>query len=139
MTMLTPETPASREVSDPIIELLLGHARELIAVVLEAKVQLMLKQLRGDGRDVVRNGYLPGRLVTTAVGDVKAHGVETGHHVHLLDHVVVPLTTGTLRLETEGAALTTYWRPTTPTPVVRDLLTTPSTSTTSSFVLSKLY
>lgn len=26
---------------------------------------------------------------------------ETGHHVHLLDYVVVPLTTGTLRLEIE--------------------------------------
>jgi transposase-like protein len=76
MTMLTPdfssrpETPASREVSDPITELLRGHARELIAVALEAEVQVVLSQLRGDGRDVVRNGYLPGRLVTTAVGDV---------------------------------------------------------------------
>jgi transposase-like protein len=65
-----PETPASREVSDPITELLRGHARELIAVALEAEVQVVLSQLRGDGRDVVRNGYLPGRLVTTAVGDV---------------------------------------------------------------------
>ena len=25
-------------------------------------------------------------------------GADTGHHVHLLDYVVVPLTTGTLRL-----------------------------------------
>ena len=71
MTMLTPETPASREVSDPITELLLGHARELIAVALEAEVQLMLSQLRGDGCDVVLNGCLPGLPVTTAVGDVK--------------------------------------------------------------------
>ena len=76
MTMLTPdfssrpETPASREVSDPITELLRGHARELIAVALETEVQLVLNQLRSDGHDVVRNGYLPGRLVTTAVGDV---------------------------------------------------------------------
>jgi len=76
MTMLTPDfssrpdTPASREVSDPITELLRGHARELIAVALEAEVQSVLHQLRVDGRDVVRNGYLPGRLVTTAVGDV---------------------------------------------------------------------
>ena len=44
MTMLTPdfssspETPASREVSDPITELLRGHARELIAVALETEV-----------------------------------------------------------------------------------------------------
>ncbi|MCU1362429.1 MAG: putative transposase, mutator type [Acidimicrobiaceae bacterium] len=77
MTMLTPDfspcpqTPASNEVSDPITELLRGHARELIAVALETEVQLVLSQLRGDGRDVVRNGYLPARHVTTAVGDVK--------------------------------------------------------------------
>jgi putative transposase len=77
MTMLTPdfssrpETPASNEVSDPITELLRGHARQLIAAALEAEVQVVLDQLRVDGRDVVRNGYLPGRHVTTAVGDVK--------------------------------------------------------------------
>ncbi|MHB2028722.1 MAG: IS256 family transposase [Acidimicrobiales bacterium] len=76
MTMLTPDfssrpdTSASNEVSDPITELLRGHARELIAVALETEVQVVLNQLRNDGRDVVRNGYLPGRLVTTAVGDV---------------------------------------------------------------------
>jgi transposase-like protein len=76
MTMLTPdfssrpETPASNEVSDPITQLLRGHARELIAAALEAEVQSVLHQLHHDGRDVVRNGYLPGRLVTTAVGDV---------------------------------------------------------------------
>jgi hypothetical protein len=75
MTMLTPdfssrpETPASNEVSDPITELLRGHARELIAAALEAAVQSVLHRLRVEGRDVVRNGYLPGRLVTTAVGD----------------------------------------------------------------------
>jgi beta-alanine degradation protein BauB len=28
-----------------------------------------------------------------------APGAETGHHVHALDYVVIPLTTGTLRLE----------------------------------------
>jgi len=76
MTMLTPdfsprpESSSSNEVSDPITELLRGHARELIAAALEAEVQSVLHQLRGNGRDVVRNGYLPGRLVTTAVGDV---------------------------------------------------------------------
>ena len=76
MTMLTfnflprLETPASNEVSDPITESLRGHARELIAAALEAEVQLVLSQPCGDGRDVVRNGYLPGRLVTAAAGDV---------------------------------------------------------------------
>jgi hypothetical protein len=77
MTMLTPDfssrpgTPASREVSDPITELLRGQARELIAAALEVEVQLVPNQLRSDGRDVVRNGYLPERHVTTAVGDVE--------------------------------------------------------------------
>jgi quercetin dioxygenase-like cupin family protein len=45
-------------------------------------------------------------------------GAETGHHVHAHDYVVIPLTTGTLRLEepegTRDAALTagvSYNRP----------------------------
>lgn len=77
MTMLSPdfspesEPSASNEVSDPITELLRGHARELIAAALEAEVQVVLGQLRAEGRDVVRNGYLPSRHVTTAVGDVQ--------------------------------------------------------------------
>jgi transposase-like protein len=77
MTMLSPdfstrpEPSSSHEVSDPITELLRGHARQLIAAALEAEVQVVLDQLRVDGRDVVRNGYLPGRHVTTAVGDVE--------------------------------------------------------------------
>ena len=33
-----------------------------------------------------------------------APGAETGHHVHAYDYVVVPLTTGTLRLEEPGTA-----------------------------------
>jgi beta-alanine degradation protein BauB len=32
-----------------------------------------------------------------------APGAETGHHVHAHDYVVVPLTTGLLRLEEAGA------------------------------------
>jgi beta-alanine degradation protein BauB len=31
-----------------------------------------------------------------------APGAETGHHVHAYDYVVVPLTSGTLRLEEPG-------------------------------------
>ena len=77
MTMLTPdfssrpETPASNEVFDPITELLRSHARQLIAAALEAEVQVVLDQLRVEGRDVIRNGYLPSRQVTTAIGDVE--------------------------------------------------------------------
>jgi len=33
-----------------------------------------------------------------------APGAETGHHVHSYDYVVVPLTTGVLRLEESGGA-----------------------------------
>lgn len=76
MTMLTPdfssrpETDVVPMLTDPITELLRQHARDLIAVALEAEVRLVMNQLRDDGLDVVRNGYLPERVVTTAVGDV---------------------------------------------------------------------
>ena len=77
MTILTPdfssrpETLTSSEVADPITDLLRSHARQLIVAALEAEVQGVLDQLRGDGRDVVRNGYLPSRHVTTAVDEVQ--------------------------------------------------------------------
>jgi putative transposase len=76
MMMITPDfgagarTAASRQVTDPVTELLRHHARELIAAALEAEVQAMMIQLRAGGADVVRNGYLPERAITTAVGDV---------------------------------------------------------------------
>jgi transposase-like protein len=76
MTMLTPdfssrpESVASNDVHDPITELRRSLARDLIAVALEAEVQLVMNQLRRDGLDVVRNDYLPERDITTAVGDV---------------------------------------------------------------------
>jgi putative transposase len=76
MTMITPNFAAdraiteSRQVADPITELLRDHARELIAAALEAEVAEVMKQLRAGGADVVRNGYLPERDITTAIGDV---------------------------------------------------------------------
>jgi putative transposase len=76
MTMITPDfnagttTAASRQVADPITELLRHHARELIAAALEAEVRSVMIRLRAGGADVVRNGYLPERAITTAVGDV---------------------------------------------------------------------
>jgi putative transposase len=39
---------------------------------LEAEVQEVMKQLRASGADVVRNGSLPERAITTAIGDVNA-------------------------------------------------------------------
>ena len=75
MKMITPDvgtapTTSSREVPDPITDLLRQHARELIAAALEAEVREVMQQLRTAGSAVVRNGYLPERRVTTAVGDV---------------------------------------------------------------------
>jgi transposase-like protein len=76
MTIITPNfatdtmTAQSRQVADPITELLRQSARELIALALEAEVAEVMKQLRAGGADVVRNGYLPERAITTAIGDV---------------------------------------------------------------------
>lgn len=77
MTMITPDfdadktTAESRQVFDPITELLRDHARELITVAMEVEVQAMIKQLLASGVDVIRNGYLPERAITTAIGDVR--------------------------------------------------------------------
>ncbi len=74
MTIVTPNFAAdlstSREVADPITELLRVHARTLIQSALEVEVECVLAELRQGGAHVVRNGHLPERLVTTAVGDV---------------------------------------------------------------------
>ena len=45
--------------------------RHLIATALEVEVTEMVNELKSAGRDVVRNGYLPERSVTTAIGDVE--------------------------------------------------------------------
>ena len=71
--MITPDFShkASSEVTDAITELLRRHAKDLIAAALECEVTETLNALKGEGRDVVRNGYLPERSLTTAIGDVK--------------------------------------------------------------------
>jgi hypothetical protein len=43
--------------------------RHLIATALEVEVTEMVNELKSAGRDVVRNGYLPERFITTAIGD----------------------------------------------------------------------
>lgn len=79
MTMLTPDfserssnaVPSSFPVSDSITELLRGHARNLIAQALEVEVLSVISELRESGVGVVRNGYLPERKITSAIGDVE--------------------------------------------------------------------
>nr|WP_276974674.1 transposase [Ferrimicrobium acidiphilum] len=72
MTMITPDfSGQSHEVHDAITELLRVHARHLIATALEVEVTEMVNELKSAGRDVVRNGYLPERSVTTVVGDIE--------------------------------------------------------------------
>ena len=78
MTMLTPDftnqstdAPSSFVVSDSITELLRVHARKLIAEALEAEVAEVIAELKTNGAGVVRNGYLPERKITCAIGDVE--------------------------------------------------------------------
>ncbi|CAO1663834.1 MULTISPECIES: IS256 family transposase [Salinicola] len=63
------------QVADPLHELLRRGARDLIAKAVEAELATFLAQYTDqrldDGRQaVVRNGYLPERMVQTGVGDV---------------------------------------------------------------------
>ena len=72
--MITPDfgtapTTSRREVPDPITDLLRQHARELIAVALEAEVRDFMQELRAEGVDVVRNGYLAERQFTTTASE----------------------------------------------------------------------
>ena len=78
MTMLTPDFTnqstdvlSSFVVSDSITELLRVHARKLIAEALEAEVAAVIAELKTSGAGVVRNGYLPERRITCAIGDVE--------------------------------------------------------------------
>jgi hypothetical protein len=61
--MITPDF--SGKPSYAVTELLRRHAKYLIATALG----LEANELKYAGRDVVRNGYLPERSVTTAIGD----------------------------------------------------------------------
>ena len=80
MTMLTPDfahnsiseqIQSSNIVSDTITELLRAHAKTLIAKALEMEVEAVISELKSNGTDVVRNGYLPERKITCAIGDVE--------------------------------------------------------------------
>ena len=79
MTMLSPDfaqNPRSHDdpaalITDAITEVLRAHARRLIAAALETEVASVVAELKAEGASAVRNGYLPERSVTTAIGDVK--------------------------------------------------------------------
>lgn len=66
---LTNGNPAEL-VSDSITELLRTHARGLIATALEIEVTSVICELKASGNDIIRNGYLPERNITTVIGDV---------------------------------------------------------------------
>lgn len=73
MTILSPTFAHEHSaglVTDGVTELLRSHARSLIATALEAEVASVIAELKAAGSDVIRNGYLPERSVTTAIGDV---------------------------------------------------------------------
>ena len=78
MTMLTPDfsskhveiEPSSLPVSDSITELLRSHAKHLIYEALEAEAHAVIDGLRQSGAEVARNGYLPERKITSAIGHV---------------------------------------------------------------------
>jgi putative transposase len=68
------ETPVGIVV-DPLTELLRLGAKELISKAVESELEVMLEQYEHlklvDGRQaVVRNGYLPERMMQTGIGDV---------------------------------------------------------------------
>lgn len=61
---------------DPLSTLLRSGARELITQTVETELELLLKEHRNlrleDGRQaMVRNGYLPKRIIQTGMGDVE--------------------------------------------------------------------
>ncbi len=47
------------------------HSWGLISVALEAEVKAVLAELNQNGIETIRNGYLPTREVTTAIGNVE--------------------------------------------------------------------
>ena len=79
MTILSPDFAQnpladgspSALVTDAITELLRLHVRRLIAAALETEVASVVAELKAEGASVIRNGYLPERSVTTAIGDVQ--------------------------------------------------------------------
>ena len=74
-TLKAVESP-EHNIGDPLSELLRTGARRLIAQAVEAELGELLSQHQDtklpDGRQtLVRNGYLPERIIQTGIGDVE--------------------------------------------------------------------
>ena len=59
------------EVEDSITELLRSHAKRILAEALEIEVSNTLEELKNTGREVIRNGYIPQRSITTSIGNIE--------------------------------------------------------------------
>jgi len=75
-TNLTALSQPEQPIADPLTDLLRRGARDLIAQAVESELQVLLdehsQRRLPDGRQaVVRNGYLPERIVQTGIGDVQ--------------------------------------------------------------------
>lgn len=61
------------QVNDSIVDLLRSHAKTILAEALEIEVNDVISKLRQSGRDVVRNGYLPERSITSPIGKIEVN------------------------------------------------------------------
>ena len=100
-------TPVQK-IIDPLTELLRNGARDLIRQAVEAELSEMLSEHADlkltDGRPaVVRNGYLPERLLQTGIGDVviKVPKVRdrSGSGIHFNSHLLPPYLRRTKSIE----------------------------------------
>ena len=100
-------TPVQK-IIDPLTELLRNGARDLIKQAVESELDAMLSEYADlkllDGRQaVVRNGYLPERMIQTGIGDVivKVPKVRdrSGSGIHFNSHLLPPYLRRTKSIE----------------------------------------
>lgn len=100
-------TPVQK-IIDPLTELLRNGARDLIRQAVEAELDAMLSEYADlkliDGRQaLVRNGYLPERMIQTGIGDVivKVPKVRdrSGSGIHFNSHLLPPYLRRTKSIE----------------------------------------
>ena len=69
------ENPADNVVSDALSDFLRDSAQKMLKVAIEEEVQNFIssykdKRLSNGNKQVVRNGYLPERIIQTGIGNV---------------------------------------------------------------------